>query len=126
MKSKISKIVASAGSLLVLPFITFAEVPNQQFGGFIFDLIAFVKRVLDQIFPMITIVLVILFAWQLIQFLSKKGDDVEKAEKLKQRLFNSFIVLFIWFTLFGLINILGNAFKLDPGSVQDKVPVLKV
>lgn len=127
MKSKVSKIALGASSLLVLPMLVSAQVTIQSgFGGFVFQIIDFVKRVLDTIFPMITIVLVILFAWQLIQFLSKKGDDVEKADEYKKRLFRSFIVLFIWFVLFGLINVLGNAFGLNPGATQKGVPVITI
>ncbi len=112
MKSKISHFLFSS-SLLVLPLITSAQTLQQdtQVGGIFFTLIEFVEDIMTTIFPLITVVLVLLFAYQLIMFLKDK-ENIDKSDVMKKRLFNAFMVLLIWFTLFGLINIVARTFGL--------------
>jgi hypothetical protein len=126
MKSKISKIIFGTGTLLALPMLVSAQVPIQTgFGGFVFQIIGFITRVIELVFPIVTGILVLLFAYQVIEFLRSK-EDIEKHEKLKARLGNAFIALFIWFTLFGLINVLGNAFGLNPGRSTVQPPTVDI
>lgn len=121
MKSKISRLILLGGAL-ALPAVTFAQDLNadKRIGGAFFSILDFVEEVLSQLFPLITIALVVLFAYQLIMFMKSKGEDIENAATLRKRVINSFIVLLVWFTLFGLINAVAKSFGLKTDGTLQK------
>lgn len=128
MKSKISHFLAT-GSLLVLPMFASAQTLQQgtQVGGIFFTLIEFVEDIITTIFPLISVVLVLLFAYQLIMFLVSK-ENIDKADVMRKRLFNAFIVLLIWFTLFGLLGLVARTFGLrTDGTInRDNIPKVDI
>jgi hypothetical protein len=58
-------------------------------------------------------------------FLSSK-DNVEDHEKFRKRMINSFIAVFLWFVLFGLINVIANAVGVTVGDKVDSSQIPSV
>lgn len=117
MKSIITKLSFSLLAL-VLPVITFAQAPrpgNQETGGVFINILEFVQKVMGYLMPIITGGLIILFGWNLIQFLMKK-ENIEDADKFKKAMINSLIALFLWFVLVSLINMVAKSFDLEVGE----------
>ncbi|HQV64729.1 MAG TPA: hypothetical protein PKZ56_00640 [Candidatus Paceibacterota bacterium] len=117
MKSKISKIVSAAGFALLTPVVTvFANTNSGAFasGGVFDNFIAFLKRILTSAFPIITALLIVLFGYQVILFLTDK--EVEKKEIHKGALIKSLIAIFLWFTIFGLITVLAKTVGVKVGD----------
>jgi hypothetical protein len=116
MKSKISKIASAAGFALLAPVLAFATTNSGAFatGGVFDNFIAFLKRILTAAFPLITALLVVLFGYQVILFLTDK--EVEKKEIHKGALIKSLIAIFLWFTIFGLITVLAKTIGVRVGD----------
>lgn len=94
-----------------------------MFGDFFINIFTFIKQIIGFTFPIITAVLIILFGYQLIRFLSS-SKDVEDHEVFKKRMINSFIAVFLWFVLFGLITTIAGTFRIDVGADvnQQQIP----
>lgn len=116
MKSKISSIVSGAGLALAMPFLTFASGNNSgYFGGTVFiSIITFLQTVLRAAFPIITGVLIVLFGWQVVKYLTDKEETAKAIHK--SNLLKALAAVFLWFVLTGLIRVLANSFGVDVGN----------
>lgn len=124
MKSKISSAVSAAGFALLAPIVTvFAQTPSTLNGGFttggFFDnALAFVQRIMKGLFPTISALLILLFGYQVVKYLTDKSET-EKAIH-KSNLLKAIIAIALWFTLFGIIGLLANAVGVEVGKdVED-------
>lgn len=111
MKSKVSK-VASVGMLAVLlaPFAAHAAFSGQ----FFYEILGFVQAVLKAMFPLVTAVLILLFGWQVVKYLT--GKDIEEKQVHKSNLIKALIAIFLWFTLFGLITTVADSIGVGVGN----------
>lgn len=115
MKSKISTTFSALGFALLVPFLAHA----QEFT-FFKRIVEFIQYLLRTAFPLISALLIILFGYQLIMFLVGSKEDVESHEKFRKRMINSFIAVFLWFILVGLINAVAKSLDVRVGEDINK------
>ncbi len=117
MKSKISKIIPFAGAALVLvPMLAFAQNNGSFTGNFFFSILDFIRRVMSALFPIVSGVLILLFGYELVMFFIKKQSDPKAAEGFKSNMIKAIIALFLWFTVFGIIQTLASSLGLGIGD----------
>ena len=93
-----------------------------MFGQFFINIFDFFERIIGFAFPFISALLIILFGYQLIRFLSS-STDVEDHEKFRKRMINAFIAVFLWFVLFGLITTIAGTFNIGVGTDVDNTQI---
>jgi len=109
MKSKISSLFTAGAFGLLIPVLAFAQ-------GNIFDnLLGLTQRVLKGLFPVITAVLILLLAYQIILFLKDDAGDEKKALH-KSGIIKAVVALFIWFTFFGIITVVAGGLGVNVGE----------
>lgn len=117
MQSKLTKFIASTGLVaLVMPVITFAQNNSGVFNynGSVFQsAITFISKIITALFPVVTALLVLYFAYEVFQFIRSEDD---KKAVWKGRIVQAVIALAIWFTLFGIIQAIANTFNLGIGA----------
>jgi hypothetical protein len=118
MKSKISSFALKALPVLLLvailaPLAAYGQATtvNTTYFDSVFD---WLRSILSSLFPIVTGVLVVLFGWNVIKFL--RSQDAEKKAGLRDSLMKSLIALFIWFVLFGLIQLAAKIIGVDTGG----------
>jgi TRAP-type C4-dicarboxylate transport system permease small subunit len=130
MKSKIEKLVVSSGMLaIVIPFIASAT-GTQGTGNFTYTnsifakIIALLQSIFGAVFPVVTAGLVLYFAYEIFKFMKEEGAD--KAI-YKGRVVQALAALFIWFTFFGIIQIVAKSFDIGVGDgIQGSTDVTSV
>lgn len=118
MKSALEKFIVSSGVLaLGLPFVTFAQTTGTgsfAFSGSVFDkVLTLVRDIITAIFPIITAILVLYFAYEVFKFM--KSDGADKAI-YKGNVVQALLALFVWFTFFGIIQVLARSAGLGIGD----------
>ncbi len=116
MKSKISSALSVAGFALLAPIVT---VFAQTEGGFgtnnVFENgLEFVSRIMKTLFPIVTAGLILTFGYLVFKFL--KDDKLEEKEWAKSALIKALFALFLWFTLFGIINLIARTVGVGVGE----------
>ncbi len=88
---------------------------NLNYSNSIFGkLISFVQDIVSDLFPIITAILIILLAWTIFRFMKAQGGEDKAASK--KTMFNALVALFIWFTFFGIIQVVATSFGLGIGD----------
>lgn len=120
MKSKLEKFIVSSGVLaLSLPFVTFAQTGTSGTGNFSYTgsvfqkVIKLVQDIIGAVFPIITALLVLYFAYEIFKFMKEEG--AEKAI-YKGRVMQALLALFVWFTFFGIIQVIARSAGLGIGD----------
>ncbi len=104
-------------SLLVLtPSIAMAAINTTFFD----DLISSLIGVLNGLVPLFIALAVVYFLWGVLQFVSS-GDDAEARKQGQARMVHGIIAIFVMVSLWGLINILVEAFDLTPTVIEPPV-----
>ena len=111
MKSKISTMLSALGFALITPLFAHAQTFT-----FFDNILGFIQRTIKSVFPLVTAVLIILFGYRLIKFLYDGKDDPADHEKYKKQLIYSFISVFLWFVLFGLVTTIAGSLGLGVGN----------
>jgi hypothetical protein len=90
-------------SLMALPFLAFAQYNFN--GGYFQSILTFIQGIMNVIFPILTIVALVIFFYELIMFIKASPD-----EKTKRRpgVIWSVVALFVLLSIFGIIRILQN------------------
>ncbi len=114
MISKITKVSSAVGFAMLMPFMALAQNTGNVSGVFFENIVKFIGRMMTLLFPIITGALIILFGYQVIRFLTDK--DIESKAVHKGALIKALIAIFLWFTLFGLINLIARAVGVEVGS----------
>ncbi len=121
MKSKINSLVASSGLLaLAVPFATFAQTRTGA-GSFTYSnsifatIITFLQNLFGAIFPVITAGLILYFAYTVFQFMRTEGGGEGKSA-MKSTMMKALLALFIWFTFYGIIQVVANSLGLGLGD----------
>ncbi len=118
MKSKISKIAPFvAVAFALVPMLAFAQNTGNFTGAFFFNLLDFVRRVMAALFPIVSGALILLFGYDLIMYFVKRNQgDGKASDDFKTKMWYAFIALFLWFTIFGLVQVLAGAFNIGVGD----------
>lgn len=110
---KIVKWLGIAGLLAVVVFIGLAS--QSGFGDRSFyEIFNIVYRIVRMIFPLVTLVLIVLFGWKIIQYFNSKS--LEEKHTHRSGVIKVLITSLIWFILFGFINLIGNSFGVGIGD----------
>lgn len=121
MKSKISTTLSALSLALIAPLFAHAQT-----FAFFNSIISFIQTVVKSVFPLVTAVLIILFGYRLIMFLYQGKDSPEDHEKFKKQLIYSFVAVFMWFVLFGLVTTIASSLGLGVGNDVTKNDITTV
>ena len=102
------------GIVLLSPIVVFAQEQN-----FIVQIVDFLDAIISALFPLIIVSGVIVFAYNLINYLASK-DKIDQSIA-KAGILNSLLALFILFTIFGTIKILAQTFGIP--SLGDSLTI---
>ena len=96
-------------SLLITPFVVFAQVDN------IDQLISTLTDIIVSIIPVVVVLAILFFFWGLAKFILHADDETERAEG-KQIMIWGIIALFVIITIGGIIVLLQSTFvePIDP------------
>jgi hypothetical protein len=123
MKSKISSAITVAGFALLAPIVSFAQGASGGIintntgtfsGQFFLNIIATVRKIISLLFPLVSAVLVLAFGYLVFKFVT--SDKLEEKSIYKNDLIKAILAIFLWFTFFGLINILAGAVGVGVGD----------
>lgn len=112
---KINIFVTSAILSLVVPVTTFA------FFGDLKTMVGDVKVIVDKIYIIVFSLALIFFFWGMGQFILKAGD-AKMREEGKQKMIWGVVVIFVMFSIFGIITFIGD--ELGIASADEKIPSL--
>jgi TRAP-type C4-dicarboxylate transport system permease small subunit len=117
MKSNFNKLMIATGASVAMPLLAFAQTTgtgNFTYTGSTFQkIIQLVQDIIGAVFPIITAILVLYFAYEIFKFMKEEGAD--KAI-YKGRVIQALLALFVWFTFFGIIQILAKSAGLGVGD----------
>lgn len=107
----------ATGASVAMPLLAFAQTTgtgNFTYTGSTFQkIIQLVQDIIGAVFPIITAILVLYFAYEIFKFMKEEGAD--KAI-YKGRVIQALLALFVWFTFFGIIQILAKSAGLGVGD----------
>lgn len=98
------KVRQAAGYILAvfaIPATSYAASAGQTFKSIVDSITSFIG---NSIIPILVIVAIILFFWNLIQFLTHMDNEKER-EKFRKYSVNALIALFVIFTVWGIVGI---------------------
>ena len=103
--------------LMAMPFAAGAAVTD-------FDsLVDLAENILNQLVPLFIAVAVVILLIAIVQYI-RAGEDEEKRGKAKSLMIYGIIGLFVMVSIWGLVNILGGTFDLDPDvPIPDLLPI---
>ncbi len=98
------------GTLLAAaPFVAFAQNPNQLYG-----IITIVKNVLNYVMPIVIVLGVIYFIWNVIKYATNK--EAEKREEAREAMIYGLIGLFVIVSIWGIIGFIGSTLGVGQGG----------
>lgn len=107
MREKIIKIVA----LLLFPAIALAQTLGNMLQKF--------TMIINALMPFIVALAVLFFMWGVFQFVKSSGNEDDVTEG-RNRMIYGIIAIFVMVSVWGLVNLLDNTFRLD----SDYIPPL--
>ena len=117
MKKIITKIVISVG--ILSPILAFAAAKDLKY------LIDLVIQYFNYAIYLIIGLAIVMFVWNVYKYFVKGGDDVTAKKEAGLYVMWSIIGFFVILSLWGLVNILVNTFKLDDGPSSSFFGVFK-
>ncbi|HEY9583035.1 MAG TPA: pilin [Candidatus Paceibacterota bacterium] len=75
------------------------------------------KGILETLLPILGGLALVYFVWGIVQFIAKSGDETARTEG-KRKMLWGIIALFVIVSVWGLVGIIGDSFKIDPGGTQ--------
>ncbi len=122
------KKIVTVVSLLVFPVVAFAQQVVPGAGGNVVDadsLFGKVNSILNAIIPILISVAVVWLIYAIVRYVVA-GDEDGKKEGKKHMIWG-IIGLFVILSIWGLVNILVQTFRLNTDVDQNKIPsVLKI
>ena len=110
MKNKINKFIKLSIVIWSLaPFVLLAAEPVKDLGEFIQIITNIIAR---SVIPLIFTLAFAFFVWGVVQYVLNDADEAKK-EKGKSFMVWGVIALTVMFTVFGLVKVLGDTFRLD-------------
>lgn len=102
--------------IVLLGGIVFVGLASQSgYGGQSFyAIVSFVHTILRATFPLVTLVLVILFGWQVVRYLGGKSPEEKHGQR--SSIVKILITALIWLVLFGFINVISDSFGVGVGD----------
>ncbi len=82
-----------------------------------------IRNLLNLLVPIIMGLAVIYFLWELVNYLSKQGDDDARKDH-RNKMIYAIIVLAVMVGVWGLVSILLNTFGISPGTGPLPIPDL--
>ena len=98
---KVRMVAGYTLALLAVPATSYAASAGQTFKSIVDSITSFIG---NSIIPILVIVAIILFFWNLIQFLTHMDNEKER-EKFRKYSVNALIALFVIFTVWGIVGI---------------------
>jgi uncharacterized membrane protein YidH (DUF202 family) len=108
------KKILSALALLILPAVTFGE---QLAGQTISDL----EGLLQSLVPFIIGIAVFIFIVGLLRYVNAGGDE-ERIKAARNTIIWGLIIIFVMFSVVGLINLVNHVFSLDNTRINSSAP----
>ena len=105
-----------AGALYALPFVALAQQTDLITG------IATVGKIINTVVLIVSALLLIYFFWGIAQYISAGGDE-EKRGQARNMMIYAVIGMFVAFSVFGLVRLLGRTFGVDSDDTA-KLPLI--
>lgn len=103
--------------LLAAPVVVHAQLAITS----AWSLLAFIARAINAIIPVLIGLGVLYFIWGVVQYVAS-GDDKERREKGRKKIVFGIIAIFVMFSVWGLVNILGRSLGLFNVSQVPQIP----
>jgi hypothetical protein len=106
----------AVGGVLLLPFVVFAQVPDEAYIDSILQAIA---TLTTQAIPIVITLALLLFLWGLVKFMTAAGDETAQATGKKLMIWG-IIILFVMVSVWGLVQLINTLTGIEQtGNVGD-------
>ncbi len=107
----------------LIPLSPFSALAAQPSTTGIENIMALVKKMADSLIPLFMVVVVAIFMWGIIKYVTSSGDE-EKRKSAQGYIIYGLLGIFVMVAFYGIITLVAGSFGISTGSGTIQQPTL--